>query len=202
MRDQVTADTTGVSTTAETHLLNVRVALERLDVARLHRIADRLYDAHRTGQTIYTLGNGGCAAMANHFAADLARLTQPGPTTRAVRVVSLAANTALLTACANDVAFDQVFVEQLRGILLPGDVVVGFSTSGTSANVIHAVRHARTAGATTVGLTGCGGTLFAASVDEALVIDSTHVQVLEDVMLVALHSLSLLTRDRRLAAGD
>ncbi len=102
------------------------------------------------------MGNGGSAATAAHFANDLSL----GPRVfggKAYRAISLTDNTALMTAAANDLGYDSVFVEQLKTLLGTGDVVIAISASGDSPNVIRAVEYANEAGAVTIGLTGFDG---------------------------------------------
>ncbi len=115
---------------------------------------DALLAARDAGGTIYTIGNGGSAATACHFANDLAigvRSAVP------FRAVSLASNVSTMTAIGNDFGYDHVFVKQLEGRLGVADVVVGISASGASPNVVNAIRYANENGAVTVGLTGFDG---------------------------------------------
>lgn len=186
---------------ATTHVDSVRAALGRLDVDALHRIADRMLATHRARGVIYCMGNGGSATNASHLAADLGRLTRMPGLPRQMKVTSLTDNAALLTACANDSGYEHAFAEQLHGTLEPQDLLLGLSTSGASANVLTAFKYARELGISTAGITGESGAAWRATVDEAVVIESSSVQVIEDVTLVALHTLCLLARERRLAAG-
>jgi len=130
--------------------------LERLDVAAIDRVGRLLETARRQGRTIFIVGNGGSAATASHFACDLAlgARTFGG---KAYRAISLADNNALLTAAGNDIGYDTVFSEQLKTLLVPGDVVFAISASGNSPNVVKALEYANRAGAVTVALTGFDG---------------------------------------------
>ncbi len=121
----------------------------------LGRIADALSAALRSGRRVYTLGNGGSAADAQHIAAEL--LGRFKAERRALPAVALSTDTSALTAIANDLGFEQVFARQLEGLVQPGDVVWILSTSGNSPNVLAAARVAAERGAVVVGFTGESG---------------------------------------------
>jgi phosphoheptose isomerase len=184
------------------HLTDLTAVLQLLDVPRLERIAETLHDTLRSGGTVYTMGNGGSAAVAIHVANDLARLTRLPDRDRQLRVMSLNDNPSSLTACANDFGFENVFVEQMRGLVRAGDVAIAISTSGSSPNVLRAADYARGQGATVVALTGATGEPLRALATETVTVASSDVQVVEDVAMVAAHLLCLLTYQRRLAAAD
>jgi D-sedoheptulose 7-phosphate isomerase len=118
----------------------------------IEEAATAVIDALIKGNRVYTFGNGGSAADAEHFACELAgrfRLDRP-----AYRVEALTTNAPTLTAIANDYGFDKVFVRQITGRVEKGDVAIGFSTSGKSPNVVEAMRAAKDEGLTVIGLTG------------------------------------------------
>lgn len=129
--------------------------LRALDAEAIGRVATLLVQAARHDRAVYLVGNGGSAATACHMANDLVSSTRGSE--RGLRAHSLAADLAVITAIANDLGYDQIFVEQLRGRLKPGDVVIAISASGGSANVLRAVEYANEAGAVTVGFTGFDG---------------------------------------------
>ncbi len=114
-------------------------ALRRLDPAPMRAMAEAMIAARAAGRQVFLLGNGGSAATPSHSAGDWAK--ELGLRTRC-----LSDNVALLTALANDVAYDAVFVEQLEVYLEPGDVVIAYSGSGNSANVLRAVEYAKAHG--------------------------------------------------------
>ena len=114
----------------------------QLDVAAIDAIINALLEAAERCSTIYLLGNGGSAATASHMANDLAVgawMSDYPP----FRVVSLTDNVAVMTAIANDTDYSKLFVNQLRNLLMPQDVVVALSVSGNSENVLEAVRFAK-----------------------------------------------------------
>jgi len=114
-----------------------------------------MIDALHAGKTIWALGNGGSAEQANHFAAELVgRFKAKGR--KPLSAVSLASNTATITAIANDFGYDDVFSRQVRALVQSGDVVLALSTSGKSPNVLRAVEAANELGAVTIGMVAYG----------------------------------------------
>jgi len=147
------------------------------EVDRLALVSALLANRLRAGRTLFTCGNGGSAADAQHIAAELSGkfyLHRPG-----LPAVALTVNTSALTAIANDFSYDEIFSRQLEGLARPGDVLFALTTSGRSANCRLAVEWARAHGVTTVAFTGSKGTDFAALCDHAFVVptdDTPHVQ--------------------------
>ena len=125
--------------------------------------AEAMITSLRAGGKILFFGNGGSAMDAGHLAAELAgRFYRDRP---GLAGISLSDGTASLTAIANDYAYDDVFARQIRGLGRPGDVAVGLTTSGNSANVVNALLAARETGLVTVALTGSSGGKVAAIAD-------------------------------------
>jgi D-sedoheptulose 7-phosphate isomerase len=118
-------------------------------------IADLMIARLRTGGTIYTAGNGGSAAQALHLAEEL--IGRYRNNRRPLRAVCLNADPTALTCIANDFGFDEVFARQCDALLTAQDLLIVFSTSGNSPNIVQALRRARSRGATTIGLFGQGG---------------------------------------------
>jgi D-sedoheptulose 7-phosphate isomerase len=168
--------------------------LRRLDEATVESAAHVLLGAWRTNRAVYCCGNGGSAATACHVAADLTKLTQP-PGGRRLRAVSLTESMSAISAIANDIAYEEIFAEQLRAQLAPGDVLLAFSTSGSSPNVIRAVEYANSAGGVTIGVTGRRGFELQLQSQLCLVVQSTSVQQVEDATMVVGHLLCLRTKE-------
>ena len=149
----------------------------RRDGAALAAVGALLANRLRAGRTLFTCGNGGSAADAQHIAAELSGkfyLHRPG-----LPAVALTTNTSALTAIGNDFSFDEVFSRQLEGLAREGDVLFALTTSGGSPNVRRAVEWAKAHGVTTVAFTGTKGAEFAAACDHAFVAptaDTPHVQ--------------------------
>jgi D-sedoheptulose 7-phosphate isomerase len=182
----------------------VSTALESLDFAIVARMVDAIWTTYQNDGQIFFVGNGGSAATSSHLGTDLAKgaLGHRGDApARPVRARSLTDNMAVMTAWANDVGFDHVFVGQLQTHLRHGDVVVALSASGNSPNILAAVRFARDAGAKTLGLSGFGGGALNGLVDLGLVVDSNHYGVVEDVHLQVGHIICYYLRQRIAAGG-
>lgn len=146
---------------AQTYLDDVKSALNETQLEELAKVVDRLHQAFLKGNTVYTFGNGASAALASHMATDMGKLTSldfgTGPvpaTVKRLRILSLNDNTAWLTAIGNDLAYEDVYLEQLKNYLKADDVVIGISGSGGSPNVLRAMQFARASGAFCIAFTG------------------------------------------------
>jgi D-sedoheptulose 7-phosphate isomerase len=168
-----------------------------LPIETIERVAGVLHRAYETSHSVFLFGNGGSAALASHFACDLAKgTTAPDRLTKRFRALSLADNLALITAWANDTSYQEVFAEQLRNFVQAGDVAFGISGSGRSPNVLLALQAARESGAVTVGLAGYEGGKLPEVCDICIVIPSDNMQIIEDLQLAVTHSLFTVVRDR------
>jgi D-sedoheptulose 7-phosphate isomerase len=133
--------------------------LSALDTAAIAAAARILLDCYRRRGRIYTMGNGGSASTAQHFACDLAKYVIPSGQ-RPFDTRCLTDNVSLYTAWANDAAREDVFVNQMRGLLTAGDVVIAISVhggSGFSKDLVNAVQYANAIGAQTIALVGFDG---------------------------------------------
>lgn len=171
--------------------------LARLDREAIDRARAILLECHGRRGRVYTVGNGGSASTAQHFACDLAKYVVP-PGGRPFDVRCLTDNVSLYTAWANDAERDEVFANQLRGLLEPIDVLILISVhggTGFSADLVRALRHAREVGAATISLVGFdGGILHRESTCSILVpVDSTPQT--EGIHLVVEHLLVSLLKD-------
>ncbi len=150
-------------------------------VAQADDMAERL----RRGCKILVCGNGGSAADAQHFAAELTgRYVKER---KALAAIALTTDTSSLTALGNDYSFDRIFARQVEALGRPGDLLVGISTSGNSPNVIQAVEAAHALGMRTLGLLGKDGGRLGALVDDALVVPSTVTARIQEVHLMVYH---------------
>ena len=177
------------------YLGDLKEALAGLPVADLEKIIETLAVARERRQQVFLLGNGGSAATASHVANDLAKATITAGLPR-LRVIALTDNVPLITAWGNDKAYDAVFAEQLENLVAPGDLVVGFSTSGTSPNVLRAFEVARAQRAVTIALTGKSGGALRGLADICLMVPSQHTQIIEDVHLAIGHCIIVALRRR------
>ena len=138
------------------HSAALQSLISALDLEAVERVGELLDQVRLQGNTVYCAGNGGSAATASHLTADLSWGRQNKNQDRP-RAISLVANSPLMTALANDLGYDDVFVEQLRSAFRPGDVLVAISASGNSENVVRAVKYANSHVGSTVGLVGFDG---------------------------------------------
>jgi D-sedoheptulose 7-phosphate isomerase len=176
---------------------NYSAVVCKLPHAVIERVVDVLLDTYEQGRKVFLFGNGGSAALASHFACDLGKGTsRPGVHDRRFRVLSLTDNMPLITAWANDTSYEQVFAEQLRNFIEPGDVALGISGSGCSNNVLLALDVAREIGAMTVGLTGFRGGKMVDRCDLCIIIPSDNMQIIEDLQLSITHAIFTVIRHR------
>lgn len=150
--------------TLDTHayLQRFQAELSRIDTSALTNWADLIYQAWQREQFVYIFGNGGSGTTASHMAEDLGKSTLReadlhDESKRRLRVLSLTDNAGWLMAVGNDLAYDQIFVQQLMNYGRAGDVVIAISGSGNSPNVLKAVDWANRHGLITFGLTGFDG---------------------------------------------
>jgi D-sedoheptulose 7-phosphate isomerase len=144
----------------------------------------------RAGGKVLIFGNGGSAAEAQHFAAELVngltrRDSPPLP------AIALTADTCCLTAIGNDRGIERLFSRQIEALGAPGDVAVALTTSGRSPNIVKALRSARAKGLATVGLTGDGGGQIAPLVDFLLDVPSCSTPRIQEAHLFLLHLLAM-----------
>jgi len=163
--------------------LVTRVATEHADT--IAGIADRYAAALRAGGTLLFAGNGGSAADAQHLATEyVVRYQSSRP---ALRAVALTTDTSLLTACANDMGFDEVFARQVEALARPGDVLSLHSTSGESPNVIRAAQAAQARNVTVVAFLGKSGGHLRELADVALVVPSEDTARIQELHLAIEH---------------
>jgi D-sedoheptulose 7-phosphate isomerase len=141
----------------------------------------------RGGGKIMFLGNGGSAGDAQHLATELTiRYIKDR---KAIAALALTTDTSTLTAAGNDLGFDQIFARQIEALGRPGDVVIAISTSGKSANVIAALRQAKTMGLVTAGFSGKSGGDMAALTDHLLVVPSDTTARIQEMHILLGHML-------------
>jgi len=159
----------------------------RLDevLPSVDEVARLLIETYSAGGRVYAFGNGGSAADAQHLAAELVgryvREREP------LAATALSVDPSVVTSIANDYAFDDVFPRQVRALVQRGDVVVGFTTSGRSPNVVRGLEAARTAGARTVVFSAGDGGAAAAHADHALLVPSTTTARIQEIHILLVH---------------
>ena len=168
------------------YISHLQGVLERLSLADVRQSIDLVMETYQADRQIFVIGNGGSASTASHVANDLGKGASVSGRRR-FRVVSLTDNVATMTAWSNDVSYDDVFVEQLKNLINPGDLVIGISASGNSENVLRAIRHAKVVGCKTIGWIGFDGGELRQLADVSIVVDSNDYGPVEDVHLILNH---------------
>lgn len=168
--------------------------IPQLPYATIQQIISVIMQASEDDRTIFVFGNGGSAATASHIMCDLSKGTIGGSDAPRLKVMAFTDNVPLLTAWANDAGYDQVFSQQVRNFLRPGDVVLAISGSGNSPSVIQALKTARDLGATTLGMAGFQGGEMKAFCDICAVVPSDNIQVVEDLHHAIAHSILTAVR--------
>lgn len=168
-----------------------------IDHDKLAAAAAVLRQAFEDGAWLFVCGNGGSAAIANHLLCDFAKGIQTD-TDLLPRVISLSANLELITAIANDIAFEDCFIYQLRTAARAGDVLLTISASGDSENVVRAVDWAAANGVQTIALTGFDGGRTALGAAINIHVTGDNYGVVEDTHQSIMHMLSQYLRQARM----
>jgi D-sedoheptulose 7-phosphate isomerase len=162
-------------------------------VSVIGKVADVITNAFRDGRRVYFCGNGGSAADAQHLAAEFSGRFYTDR--KALPAEALHCNTSYITAVGNDYSYDVIYARLIDGIGQPGDVLVGLSTSGNSANIIKAFEVARERGMVTVGFTGQTGGQLKALSDYLINIPSTDTPRIQESHILAGHIVCQLVEE-------
>jgi len=174
----------------------VNNTLNNLNKSDISAFVQMLLETYRDDKTIYVFGNGGSSATASHFCGDLVKGVSYGLEKR-FRAICLNDNLPALMAIANDISYDDIFVEQLKNFLREGDLVIGISGSGNSLNVVKALEYARGKGAKTVAICGYAGGKIKEIADLSVHAEVQDMEVSEDIHnLVMVHCVKqMLTKE-------
>ena len=164
--------------------------------ASITAAADALSACFEAGGKVMLCGNGGSAADCQHVAAEFVSLLYASSPRKALPAIALTTDSSIITARANDVGFGDVFARQIEALGRPGDVLLAFSTSGTSANVLTAATVAREAGLVVIGLTGSGATPLAKTADVVISVPSLDTPHIQEAHGAIGHALCALVEDR------
>ena len=173
-------------------------AAASIDPEDITKAAGLLVEAYRRGSQVFSCGNGGSAAIANHLQCDHLKGVRTG-TELAPRVVSLSSNMELLTAIANDIGYEEVFSYPLQSLSQPGDVLFAISSSGRSPNIVKALEWANAHGLRTIALTGFDGGPARKRAEVAVHVDCANYGVIEDLHQGVMHALAQYIRQSSLA---
>lgn len=163
--------------------------LDTIDKNEINTLLNILIEAYNEDRNIFVMGNGGSAATASHFACDINKGIAFGFKKR-FKVIALTDNPVTMMAYANDMSYDDIFVEQMKNFFNPGDVVICISGSGNSKNIVKATEYANLNDGVTVGLTGYNGGVLKhiskfsvnANVDDMQLSEDVHMAVVHIIM--------------------
>ncbi len=179
--------------------LDVKPFLERvgrellaIDPGQVRSLADAMWDCQQAGRMIFVIGNGGSGSNASHFCEDIGKGTLrkqdfDDDRKKRFRILSLTDNTPYILAWGNDEGFDRVFVEQLKNLASPGDLLIAISGSGNSPNVLRAVDWANRHGLETFSCTGFGGGKLKSLARKNLHVPLEDMGIVESIHLTAFH---------------
>ena len=176
------------------YMENIDRDLHLIDPDSLEKIIHAILNCREKGKSIFTMGNGGSGATASHWVCDLNKgAISEGA--RRIRASCLNDNLPTLMAYANDMSYDDIFVEPLKNFLNKGDLVIGFSGSGNSKNVLKAIAFANEAGAETIGFTGFDGGELAKITRLNLNVPADDIKIVEDVHQILCHIILYAIKD-------
>ncbi|MBI3392657.1 MAG: D-sedoheptulose 7-phosphate isomerase [Nitrospirae bacterium] len=172
----------------------VKQAFAATHADRIAQAVETIVSAFRKGNKVLLFGNGGSATDASHIAGEFVNrfmIERPG-----LPAVALATDMAVLTSISNDYAYEEIFSRQIKTLGAPGDVAIGISTSGNSANVIKGMKAAKSGRLTTIAFTGGKGGKLAGLADIAFVVPSTSVPRIQETHITLGHAICQLVDQR------
>src|SRR5688500_4056018 len=182
----------GIKLNARAFLDRVGQELNRIDPDQVQALADAVHRCYEQGRTVFVCGNGGSGSNASHFCEDLGKCTLrredfDNDEKKRLRVLSLTDNTPYILAWGNDEGFERVFVEQLKNLASPGDLLIAISGSGNSPNILRAVEWANKKGLVTFGCTGFSGGKLKTLGQKNLHVPLDDMGIAESIHLTAFH---------------
>jgi D-sedoheptulose 7-phosphate isomerase len=171
---------------AKSYLSKLKLLLENTNTDEIDNAVNVIIQAWKSGRQIITLGNGGSSMTAIHMITDWSKMIylSSGIPFRGRTLVD---NMGLIMAYGNDISFNDIFIEQLKNIMLPGDLVIAISGSGNSENVIRAVNYANENGAITLGLSGFNGGKLKQIAQHSVWANVNDMQLSEDIHAIFGH---------------
>ncbi len=182
----------GIQLDVQAYLERVGKELNRIDPQEVRALADAVYSCYEQGRFVFLCGNGGSGSNASHFCEDLGKGTLrrsdfDNDQKKRLRILSLTDNTPYILAWGNDEGFDRVFVEQLKNLASPGDLLIAISGSGNSPNILRAVEWANRRGLKTFGCTGFTGGKLRSLAQHNLHVPLDDMGIVESIHLTAFH---------------
>jgi D-sedoheptulose 7-phosphate isomerase len=181
-------------TFTEQYKSELLATLDKIDLKKIDQAIEWLKEARDAGRRIFVCGNGGSASSASHFATDMVKGASYNRSSR-FRIMALTDSVPTISAYANDVSFDAVFVEQLKNFAEPGDIVMGISGSGNSPNVLRAIEYANSIGCKTIGLSGRDGGRLAPLVQLNIQAPVPHMGRIVDAHMITCHMIGYYFMD-------
>lgn len=178
---------------ADAYFAKVKEAAASVNREKLQKAADILTRVYSEGGMVYSCGNGGSAAIANHLVCDHCKLVRTD-TQLTSRIYSLSTTVEIITAIGNDLSYDEIFVYQLRSLAKPGDALITISSSGNSENIVRAAQWAKDYGLPVISMTGFSGGRSANIADVNLHVTADNYGVIEDVHQSLMHLLAQYIR--------
>ena len=182
----------GATLDIDPYLARLKTEIDRISREELRRWADLVYGAWQKGKFLFIIGNGGSGTTASHMAEDLGKSTLRSSdlkdeSKKRLKVLSLTDNAGWIMAVGNDVAYDQIFVQQLMNYGSEGDVLLAISGSGNSPNILSAVDWANRHGLVTFGLTGYNGGKLKEQAKHGLHVALDDMGMVESIHLCLFH---------------
>lgn len=182
----------GIKLDVRPFLERVGQELLRIDTRSVQTLADLVYERYEKGRFVFVIGNGGSGSNASHFCEDMGKGTLrredfDNDSKKRLKILSLTDNTPYILAWGNDEGFDRVFVEQLKNLASPGDLLIAISGSGNSPNILKAVEWANRHDMATFGCTGFGGGKLKSLAHHNLHVPLDDMGIVECIHLTAFH---------------
>lgn len=160
--------------------------IKALDLDAINSVMNVLEQARLDGKRIFICGNGGSAATASHFCCDFNKGVSEHQDKK-YNFECLSDNVPTMMAVANDISYEEVFRFPLKNKMLPGDILIGISGSGNSANVVNAMEYAKSINGTTIAIVGYTGGKMKAMADYCIHVNINNMQISEDVHMILDH---------------
>jgi len=177
----------GAKLNARDYLDAVLLEMGKVIPDEMERLSAAIFERYKSRRFVYIIGNGGSGANASHLCEDLGKGSVPTGDAPRLKVLSLTDNTSYILAWGNDSSFERIFVEQLRNLGEPGDLLIAISGSGNSPNILRAVEWANANGIHTFGMTGFGGGKLRSIAKDCLHCPSGDMGVVESLHVIAFH---------------
>src|SRR6478672_1585826 len=182
----------GATLAVQPYMQRLEAELRKINLADMQRWADHLYRAWENDRFVFIFGNGGSGTTASHMAEDLGKSTLnpedlKDESKKRLKVLSLTDNAGWIMAVGNDVAYDQIFVQQLMNYGRAGDLLLAISGSGNSPNILNAVDWANRHGLVTFGLTGYRGGKLKKMQQHGLHVELDDMGMVESIHLCVFH---------------